>query len=182
MNVMKRGFDTLDADIDSCEGFSGDRRDAIKLCEVMNAAYKSIIPGYSTGLSSCSIYESSHQHDYEGDIPKIAKKLRLYRDSLIREQNIAEASKSEISAVASASSVSSASAYADAVAGIESLGTLTESDKAEIERLMLDVKTSKDEGMLKHAAKTLMDKAIEKGIDTLPYALSVIIKAAQNMM
>lgn len=83
---------------------------------------------------------------------------------------------------ATAVATASASAYADAVASIESLESISEEDKAELEKLMLDVKSAKDESMLKHAAKTLMDKAIEKGIDTLPSVLPVIIQAAQGMM
>lgn len=85
-------------------------------------------------------------------------------------------------ATAMASATATASAYADAVVGIESLDSISDEDKVELEKLMLEVKSAKEESVLKHAAKTLVDKAIEKGIDTLPYALPVIIQAAQGMI
>ena len=106
--------------------------------------------------------------------------LGVYADSL--DQRLAEAQAQAASLSATAIASAAANAYSDAVAGVESLDTLSKEDKAELEKLLLDVKTAKEKDMLEHATKTLVEKAIEKGVDTFPYVFPVIAEAARGLL
>lgn len=112
-----------------------------------------------------------------------ADALRAYRDKLDHELAMAQAAAGIVSVNANASSTASAhaSAYVDAVAGLETIESLDDEDRAELEKLMLDVKSAKDKTLLGVAAEKLVEVAVEKGVETLPWVLPVIVEAVAKL-
>lgn len=106
-----------------------------------------------------------------------------YRDRLDHELAVAQAAGGVVSVSANSSStaVAHASAYAEAVAGLEGIESLTDEDRVELENLMRDVKAAKDKTLLGKAAEKLVEVAVEKGVETLPWVLPVIIEAAAKL-
>lgn len=117
--------------------------------------------------------------------------LRDYRDRLDHELAVAQASSGNVSvnsvndnrAIASseASAVSlSVASYAKACNAVESLENIDDVEKEELLDLLHEVRKSKgDESLAKTAIKSLIDHAIEYGLDALkavlPYVWAILL-------
>lgn len=161
-------------------------RDAEPVKDVVDeigSVYQDVIDGF-TGSLKTWFSKSGSAEEYAHDAKLMISKLLVYRDSLIREANIAMSQGTTAIATASSSSeaVATATSFASACAQLDQVDGLSDEDRKDIREKMNNLDCEKDESMAKHAAKTLIDTVIEKGADALPAIAPFIVQSIKSTL
>ena len=163
-----------------------DEKAAEDLLDAIPFAYQFEIPRIFDGLSYYDELRSTRIFD---DLAKLEATLRAYREKREYDMRIAElhASAITVQAISESKSESSVSITLDqAMEQIDDIdeSALSESEKAELKALMLDVDASKRKGKdrLLAATKEVVGWVCDRGIESLPTVLNYAMQAAQSIM